>query len=112
MEWVVGSGMVLGLLAVTLGVASMRTGWTLPWVRRRVTRPRIDGLAGLLVGALCVIQRLFYFHVVPSPSREFRFFGTGALMFSVPILLGVSQMRPSRRRASEQPGRGDVPRQS
>ncbi|MEU0946604.1 hypothetical protein ABZ379_28195 [Streptomyces canus] len=33
--------MVLGLLAVTPGMASMRTGWTLPWVRRRVIRPRI-----------------------------------------------------------------------
>ncbi|MET9793330.1 hypothetical protein [Streptomyces canus] len=99
MEWVVGSGMVLGLLAVALGVASMRTGWTLPWVRRRVTRPRIYGLGGLLVGAPCVIQGLFYFHVVPSPSWEFRFFGTNALMFSGLILMGVSQMRSSRRRS-------------
>lgn len=84
MEWVVGSGsgMVLGgLLAVTLGMVSMRTGWTLPWVRRRVTRPRIYGIAGLLLGASCVIG-VFYFHVVPSPSWEFRFFGTNALMFS------------------------------
>ena len=97
MEWVVGSGMVLGLLAVALGVASMRTGWTLPWVRRRVTRPRIYGLAGLLMGAPCVIQGVFYFHVVPSPSWEFRFFGTNALMFSGLILMGVSQIRPSRR---------------
>ncbi|MFF0095117.1 hypothetical protein ACFYSF_35000 [Streptomyces canus] len=98
MEWVVGSGMVLGLLAVALGVASMRTGWTLPWVRRRVTRPRIYGLAGLLTGAPCVIQG-FYFHVVPSPSWEFRFFGTGAFMFSGLILMGVSQMRSWRRRS-------------
>ena len=84
----------------------MRTGWTLPWVRRRVISPRVYGLAGLLVGALCVIQGLFYFHAVPSPSREFRFLVTSALMFSGLIFMGVSQMRPSRRRASEQPETG------
>ncbi|MDT0484681.1 hypothetical protein [Streptomyces doebereineriae] len=112
MEWVVASGMVLGLLAVTLGMAAIRTGWTLPWVRRRVTRPRIYGLAGLLVGALCVIQGLFYFHVVPSPSWEFRFFGTGAVMFSGPILMGVSQMRRRAVEASEQTGQADAPRPS
>jgi hypothetical protein len=96
-----GSAMALGgLLAVALGVVSMRTGWTLPWVRRRVTRPRIYGLAGLMMGALCVIQGLFCFHVVPSASGEFRFFGTGALMFSGLLLLGVSQMRSSRRRGA------------
>ncbi len=99
MEWVVGSGMFLGLLAVALGVASMRTGWALPWVRRRVSRPRVYGLGALLVGATCVIQGLFYFRFVPKPSWEFQFFGTNALMFSGLILMGVSQMRPSRRRA-------------
>jgi hypothetical protein len=97
MKWVVGSGMVMGLPAVALGVASVRTGWTLPWERRRVTRPRVYGIAGLLVGAPCLIQGLFYFHVVPSPSWEFRFFGTNALMLSGLILMGLSQMRPSRR---------------
>ncbi|WSQ12873.1 hypothetical protein OG604_36725 [Streptomyces sp. NBC_01231] len=98
MEWVVGSGMVLGLPAIALGVASMRAGWTLPWVRRRVTRPRVYGIGALLVGATCVIQGLFYFHVVPKPSWEFQFFGTNALLFSGLILMGVSQMGPSRRR--------------
>ncbi|WSQ15238.1 hypothetical protein OG604_50350 [Streptomyces sp. NBC_01231] len=82
MEWVVGSGMVLGLLAIPLGVASMRAGWTLPWVRPRVTRPRVYGLGALLVGATCVIQGLFYFRVVPKPSWEFQFFGTNAFLFS------------------------------
>lgn len=99
MEWVVGSGMFLGLLAIALGMASIRTGWTLPGMRRRVTRPQIYGLGALLVGAPCVIQGLFYFHFVPSPSWEFHFLGTNALMFSGLILMGVSQMRPSRRRS-------------
>lgn len=97
MEWVVGSGMFLGLLAVVLGVASMRTDWSLPWARRRVTRPRVYGLGALLVGAPCVIQGLFYFRFVPEPSWELRFLGTNALMFSGLILMGVSQMRPSHR---------------
>lgn len=33
MEWVVGTGTFLGPLAIALGMASMRPGWTLPWVR-------------------------------------------------------------------------------
>ncbi|MFD3844067.1 hypothetical protein ACFWWC_49090 [Streptomyces sp. NPDC058642] len=89
--------MFLGLLAIALGMASMRPGWTLPWVRRRVSRLRIYGLGAVLVGATYVIQALFYFHFVRSPSWEFPFFGTNALMFCGLILVGVSQLWPRRR---------------
>ncbi|MFI2347939.1 hypothetical protein ACH492_13020 [Streptomyces sp. NPDC019443] len=99
MEWVAGCGMVLGLLAIALGTASIRTGWTLPWVRRRVTRPRIHGLGALLVGAPCVMQGLFYFRIVPSPSWEIRFFATNALTFSGLILIGAAHVLTTRRRS-------------
>lgn len=62
-------------------------------------RPRVYGLGALLVGVPCVIQGSFYFHFVPRPPWEFGFFGTNALMFSGLILMGVGQMRPSRRRS-------------
>ncbi|WP_406468520.1 hypothetical protein [Streptomyces sp. NBC_01594] len=99
MEWVVGSGMILGVLAITLGTASIRTGWTLPWARRRVTRPRIYGLGALLVGTNCVVQDLFHFRIAPSPPWEIRFFSTTALTLCGLILMGVGQMLPLRRRS-------------
>jgi hypothetical protein len=99
MAWVAGFGMVLGLLAIALGTASIRTGWTLPWVRRRVTRPWIHGLGAFLVGASCVVQGLFYFRIVPSPSWEVRFFATNALTFSGLILIGAAHVLATRRRS-------------
>ncbi|MEU2930785.1 hypothetical protein ABZ636_38125 [Streptomyces sp. NPDC007251] len=98
MEWLVGMGMLGGLLLIALGAASIRTGWTLPFMVRRVTRPSVYGLGALLLGASCVVQGLFYFAIVPIPSWELRFFGANALLFSGLVLIGVGQMRPSRRR--------------
>ncbi|WP_406277345.1 hypothetical protein OHT93_34885 [Streptomyces sp. NBC_00191] len=92
MGWVVGVGMALGLLGIVLGTASIRTGWTLPCVRRRVTRPRMHGLGVLLVSTTCVVQGLFYFHLVPSLTWEIRFFGANALTFSGLILVAAGQM--------------------
>ncbi|KUO14405.1 hypothetical protein, partial [Streptomyces dysideae] len=82
MEWVVGVGVLLGLLALGMGVASIRTGWTLPWAWGRVQRPRVYGAGALLVGTSCVTQGLFYFGILPVPSWEFRFFSMNALMLS------------------------------
>ncbi|WP_406301457.1 hypothetical protein OHA61_02425 [Streptomyces sp. NBC_00885] len=98
MGWVVGVGMALGLLGIALGTASIRTGWTLPWVRRRVTRPRMHGLGVLLVSTTSVVQGLFYLHVVPSPTWEIRFLGANALMFSGLILVAAGQMMGPPRR--------------
>lgn len=97
MEWVVGSGVLGGLLLIALGTASIRTGWTLPGVGRHVTRPSIYGLGALFVGAPCVIQGLFYFRIVPTPSWEIHFFGANALLLSGLVLMGLGQMLPSRR---------------
>ncbi|WP_223280852.1 hypothetical protein [Streptomyces antnestii] len=93
MEWVVGTGMLAGLLLIASGTASMRTGWVPPWARRRVTRPSLYGLGAVLVGVPCVVQGLFYFRILASPSWEVRFVAQNALMFSGLILIGVGQMR-------------------
>jgi hypothetical protein len=47
--------MTVGVLEIALGTASIRTGWTLPWVRRHVARPRIYGLGAVLVGTAGVV---------------------------------------------------------
>ncbi|GAA5707359.1 hypothetical protein Save01_08222 [Streptomyces avermitilis] len=99
MDWFVGLGMVLGVLAIALGTVSIRTGWTLSWARRHVARPRVYGLGGLLVGTPCTVQGLFYFGIVPSPSWEIRFFSMNVLLLSGLVLLGVGQMRWSPRRS-------------
>ncbi|GHB51197.1 hypothetical protein GCM10010306_051110 [Streptomyces umbrinus] len=99
MDWVVGVGMVLGVLAIALGTASIRTGWTVPWARRYVARPRLFGLGAVLVGTPGMVQGLFYFGIVPGPSWEIRFFSTNALLLCGLALLGVGQMRWSRRRS-------------
>ncbi len=98
MKWVVGIGMFLGLLIFALGVASIRTGWTLPWARRHVRHPRVYGTGALLVGTSCVLQGLFYFGVLPVPSWEVRFFSMNALMLTGLVLIAVGQMRPIRRK--------------
>ena len=97
MAWAVGTGAFLGLLAITLGIITLRTGWILPTARRHVTRPRLHGLGALLTGASIVLQGLFYFRVLPSVSWEARFFGGNALLFAGLLLIFLSQLLPLRR---------------
>lgn len=61
MAWVVGTDTFLGLLAITLGIVTLRTGWVMPTARRHVTRPQLHGLGALLIGISLVSQSLFYF---------------------------------------------------
>lgn len=89
--------MLMGLLAITVGVVALRTGWLLPTARRHVTRPRLHGLGGLLLGTSLVLQGLFYFRILPSLSWEIRFFGANALLFAGLVLISASQLMPRRR---------------
>ena len=91
--------MVLGVLAIALGTASIRRGWTVPWARRHVARPRLFGLGAVLVDSPGMVQGLFYFGIMPGPVLEIRFFRTNALLLCGLALLGVGQMRWSRRRS-------------
>ncbi|MFE4848751.1 hypothetical protein [Streptomyces sp. NPDC056696] len=97
MAWVVGTGAFMGLLAIALGIVTLRTGWILPTARRHVTRPRLHGLGALLTGASVVLQSLFYFRLLPSVSWEARFFSGNALLFSGLLLIVLSQLLPLRR---------------
>ncbi|MFB6857709.1 hypothetical protein ACFCWV_35275 [Streptomyces sp. NPDC056341] len=97
MAWVVGTGAFFGLLAITGGIVTLRTGWIPPMARRHVTRPQLHGLGALLMGASLVLQGLFYFRVLPSVSWEARFFGGNALLFGGLLLIALSQLLPPRR---------------
>ncbi|GGW23606.1 hypothetical protein [Streptomyces alanosinicus] len=50
MYLMVGAPVVLGLLAV-VGIASVTTGWVVPWARARVLRPKLSGYGALLSAA-------------------------------------------------------------
>ncbi|MFF0597966.1 hypothetical protein [Streptomyces antibioticus] len=98
MAWIVGTGMLLGLLAIVAGSVTLATGWTVPTARRHVTRPRLHGFGALFMGTSLVLQSLLYFRILPSVSWEARFFGSNALLFSGLLLIGLSQSPLRRRR--------------
>ncbi|MGW3246026.1 hypothetical protein [Streptomyces sp. NPDC001070] len=106
MNWVVGTGIVVGLPAMTAGAIALRTGRTVPWLRRKVLRPRIHWLGALLVGTPSVVQGLFHFQVLPGPYWEIRFFGGNALLFSGLLLMGLGQALHPRNRVIEPHGNG------
>lgn len=98
MAWAVGTGLLLGLLLIAMGTATLRTGWIVPTARRHVTRPQLHGLGTLLMGTSLVLQSLMYFGALPSPSWEARFYGGNALLLGGMLLLILSQTLPPRRR--------------
>ncbi|MEU6242528.1 hypothetical protein [Streptomyces sp. NPDC047024] len=93
----------MGLLAIALGIVTLRTGWILPTARRHVTRPKLHGFGALLTGASPLLQSLFYFQILPSVSWEVRFFGGNAFLFAGLLLIALSQLLPFRRN----PGHAD-----
>ncbi|MEU0695696.1 hypothetical protein [Streptomyces niveus] len=97
MAWVVGAGALLGLLAITSGIVTLRTGWIVPTARRHVTRPRLHALGALLTGTSVLLQSLFHFQVLPSVSWEARFIGGNALLLSGLLLIALGQLLPLRR---------------
>ncbi|HEY9328696.1 MAG TPA: hypothetical protein VIS09_10735 [Streptomyces sp.] len=97
MAWAVGTGGFLGLLAIALGIVTLRTGWILPTARRHVTRPRLHGLGGLLTGASALLQSLLYFGILPSVSWDVRFLGGIAFLFAGLSFIALSQLLPLRR---------------
>ncbi|AWE54349.1 hypothetical protein DC008_34980 [Streptomyces nigra] len=92
MAWVVGTGVLLGLLAIALGILTLRTGWVAPTARRHVTRPKLHGLGALLMGTSLLLQSLFYFRILPSVSWEVRFFGGNAFLLAGLLLIALSQL--------------------
>lgn len=97
MAWVVGTGGLMGLLVIALGLVTLRTGWILPTARRHVTRPRLHGLGALLTGMCPVLGGLFYFRILPNVSWEIRFFGGNAFLLAGLLLIAAGQLMPRRR---------------
>ncbi|MEV5795999.1 MULTISPECIES: hypothetical protein [unclassified Streptomyces] len=88
--------MLVGVLAVAMGIATLRTGWVLPTARRHVTRPHLHGIGALLAGAAVFLHGLVYFHILPGVSWNVRFFGVNALQLAGLLLIVLSQL-PKRR---------------
>ncbi|KQX59666.1 hypothetical protein ASE09_03295 [Streptomyces sp. Root66D1] len=82
----------MGLVVITLGVLTLRTGWVPPWTRRHVTRPRLQGVGAVLTGLAVLLPGLAYFGVLPGLSWEVRFFGQLTLMFTGLGCIGMSQL--------------------
>ncbi|MFF3602895.1 hypothetical protein [Streptomyces sp. NPDC002463] len=97
--WVVGAGLLLGLLGTVLAGVVLRTGWVPPWNRRHVTRPWLFG-AGILMASLGnVLMGLEYFGVLPEVSWEVRFFVGNGVIWAGVLLIGASQVLPLLRTA-------------
>ncbi|MET7311502.1 hypothetical protein ACWD7C_30765 [Streptomyces sp. NPDC005134] len=62
---------VMSTLATIEGIAAIRTGWVLPWLRNKVSRPRLWGYASLLMAACLALQ------IFDSPKTHFPFGGLG-----------------------------------
>ncbi|CAM5528059.1 hypothetical protein [Streptomyces pilosus] len=93
MVWVVGIGVLVGLLMVASGVGTLRTGWVVPSARRHVARPKLYGLGALLIGVSILLQGLMYFRVLPSVPPEARYVGGNALLLGGLLLVALSQPR-------------------
>ncbi|MFI5634668.1 hypothetical protein ACIA8E_36035 [Streptomyces sp. NPDC051664] len=66
MRWyVVVPFAVMSTLATVEGIAAIRTGWVLPWLRNKVFRPRLWGYASLLMAACLALQ------IFDSPKTHF-----------------------------------------
>ncbi|MFD3994464.1 hypothetical protein [Streptomyces sp. NPDC058548] len=61
MPWFLFVPSVLGVLLVVGGVAAIRTGWVLPFQRRRVSHARLFGWAQLVMAVAFGIQVGGYF---------------------------------------------------
>lgn len=99
MVWVVGVGVLVGLLVIASGVGTLRTGWVLPSARRHVVRPKLYGIGALFVGGSVLLQSLFLSRVLPSVMWEARHVGGTALLLAGLFCIARSQ-RLSRRRDS------------
>lgn len=97
MAWVVGTGGVLGLLVIALGIVTLRTGWVLPPARRHVTRHRLHAFGALCTGLSLVLQSLFFFGVLPGISGEVRFLAGDTLLLGGLVLIALGQVLPAPR---------------
>ncbi|MGW5276639.1 hypothetical protein ACWEQP_29645 [Streptomyces sp. NPDC004044] len=91
MHWyVVVPFAVMSTLAVVEGIAAIRTGWVVPWLRNKVFRPRLWGYASLLLAACLALQ------IFDSPKTHFPFGGLGVIVGFIGSAMMVVARRPAK----------------
>jgi hypothetical protein len=94
--YVLAPSALVSVLGAVSGVAAIRTGWVLPWLRRRTLRPRLWGYGVLLMSVFLAAQVVD--GAVAGPHSQLLVIGGGLVLF----LTGSGLML-----ASQQPGRPD-----
>jgi hypothetical protein len=92
--YVLAPSALMSVLGVVGGLAAIRTGWVLPWLRRRTLRPRLWGYGVLLMSVFLAAQVVA--GAVAGPHSQPLAIGAGLVL----MLIGLGLMR-----ASQQPGR-------
>jgi hypothetical protein len=89
---------VIAVYSVVTGVAALRTGWMMPWARRRILRPRLWGYAHLLASVCCLVQ-LTVGVFLKGSDAEFTFSYPAGVLMSIgfPWLIWAAR-RPGRAR--------------
>ncbi|WP_158692690.1 hypothetical protein [Streptomyces roseochromogenus] len=87
----VAAAVVYGLLAVS-GIASITTGWVVPWLRTRVLRPRLWGYGSLLAA----VGGAVFLYLGPLAERYGSLPWLGWLGFMAGLGLQMLAQRPGR----------------
>ncbi|WP_369034940.1 MULTISPECIES: hypothetical protein [Streptomyces] len=98
MHWyLLGTAALMASGLVVCGAVAVRTGWVLPWQRRRVVRPEMWGYGLMLFGAGLLVQMAYSAFDGPGSSETLHTaaFITGLLLMIAGAWL---QLLSTRRR--------------
>jgi hypothetical protein len=97
MVWyVLAPGAAVSVLAAVGGVAAIRTGWVLPWLRRRTFRPWLWGYGALLMSTNLALQLVGW--AILSPHSQFLVGSAGFVLLLVALGLLLASQQPGRTR--------------
>ncbi|MFD4370986.1 hypothetical protein [Streptomyces sp. NPDC058486] len=94
MDWYILPG-AFALLLAAGGVATLRTGFVLPWLRRRVQRVAVYGWAQLIMAGSFALQSAAGFAGDPAARSAVGIVALLALLAALVLLL-VAQLAPGR----------------
>jgi hypothetical protein len=80
MPYLLVANVIVVVLATVMGIAAIRTGWAVPWLRKRIHRPHLWGYGWLALSASSVVLI----------TGDVFFTGSEAVIVSQYVLLLVS----------------------